>query len=303
MRIAIVGTGGVGGYLGAKLWKAGHELLFLARGEHLARMQQHGLLLESVEGNIRVQADFTDSAAGREPCDLIIIAVKSYDTTGAADIIRPIVRQESTILSIQNGVENEDLLASLFGAEKILGGVALIISIIASPGVVRHSGGTGVFKFGEMDGSISSRCKELEAVFQSAEIRATAVENLPKSLWEKWVFICGVGGMTAWARSTIGEILASASHRHMLEQVIHEAAEVARARGVDPFVGLEEKTMGHIKRLSAESTSSMYYDLTHGKRLEIEALNGAAVRFGRTLNVPTPANEKIYQDLLPFAGN
>lgn len=301
MRIAIIGSGGVGGYLGAKLWKAGNDVNFVARGNHLAAMQQHGLRLESPEGNFTAKGIFTDNLDGFMPFDLIIIGVKSIDTESTVKLARPVMMKDTIVLSIQNGVENEDLLARSLGNRYVLGGAAYIFSTIGSPGVIRHEGGAGKFKFGEMDGNVSQRCIVLQQVFQHADIKGEAVENIQRVLWDKWIFICGLSGMTAYTRKPIGEILADTSLKLMLQHVLHEAATAARIKGIDLFNGFEEKAITHYQRLPYPSTSSMYYDITHGKRVEVEALNGAVVRFGKELNIQTPANDMIYKSLKPFS--
>lgn len=301
MRIAIIGTGGVGGYLGAKLWKAGNEVVFVARGEHLRAMQQNGLKLQSPEGDFLVRATFTDNLEKVEPFDLIIIAVKSFDTISVARLAKSAVKDDTMILSIQNGVENEDILARHLGKQHVLTGIAYIFSTICEPGIIRHEGGTGKFKIGEMDGTISARCNQLKETFLNAGMKCETVENIQRILWEKWIFICGLGGMTAYSRKSIGEILADAHLRSMLSEVIHEATSIARAKKIDPFTNTEEKAIAHYERLPFPSTSSMYYDITHNKRIEVEALNGAVVRFGKELKISTPANQKIYNTLKPSA--
>jgi len=299
MRIAIIGSGGVGGYLGAKLWKAGNEVVFVARGSHLSAMKQNGMKLESPEGDMIVRATFTDNLNDSLPFDIFIIAVKSFDTISAAQIVKPLVKNDTVIFTVQNGVD--DVLAESIGKKCVIPGVAYIFSMIASPGVIRHEGGTGKFKFGEIDGSIGERCFKLREVFHEAGIKCEIMENIRRSLWEKWIFICGLGGMTAHTRKPIGGILSDAATKSMLYGVIQEATMIARAKRIDPFTGMEEKTMAHFDRLPYRSTSSMYYDITNGKRVEVEAINGAVVRFGRGLNIDTPANEKIYDSLKRYA--
>ncbi len=297
LRIAIIGTGGVGGYLGAKLWKTGHDLIFIARGEHLAAMRETGLRLESPDGDIQARGTFEASLDERHPCDLIIIAVKSFDTLAAAQLARPAVRENTMVMSIQNGVENEDQIGGILGPEHMIGCAAYIFSTIDRPGVVRHEGGTGKFKFGEMNDRLSDRCTGLQRTLEEAGVLGEAVGNIRQILYEKWIFICGLGGMTAFARAPIGDILANPPFRSMLREIVHEAAQVARANKIGAFEGFEEKAQAHFGRLPHGSTSSMYYDVTHEKRVEIEALNGAAVRFGRMLQIDTPANGKVYEEL------
>ncbi len=301
MRIAIIGSGGVGGYLGAKLWKTGNDVVFVARGNHLTTMQQNGLRLESPEGSFTAKATFTDNLDSFMPFDLIIIGVKSFDTESAVKLARPVLKNDTIVLSIQNGVENENIIARSLGNQYVIGGVAYIFSTIGKPGVIRHEGGTGKFKFGEMDGTVSDRCKKLMQVFLDAGIIGEAVENISRSLWEKWIFICGLSGMTAYARKPIGEILADASLNSMLQEVVSEAVSISRTKGIDKFTNIEEKMLAHYQRLPHQSTSSMYYDLINGKRVEVEALNGAVVRFGNQYRIPTPINKRIYDALNQYA--
>jgi len=301
MRIAIIGSGGVGGYLGAKLWKSGNEVAFVARGAHLAAMQQNGLRLESPGGEIDVKATFAPTLDSTEPFDLIIVGVKSHGTEAAAHLALPVLKNDTIVMTIQNGIENEEILSAILGKEHIIPAAAYIISTIASPGVIRHEGGTGKFKFGETDGSVSPRCKMLEQIFTQAGIVGEAVEDIRKALWWKFIFICGQGGMTAYTRSPIGKILEDYKLKAMLWGVVHEAASVGKAQGVDTFEDVEEKVLAHCARLPAATTSSMFYDLSHGKKVEVEALNGAVVRFGKNLSVATPLNENIYTALKPFA--
>lgn len=301
MRILIYGAGGVGAYLGSKLFHAGHDTVFIARGNHLLAMQQHGLLLESQEGDLRVRTTFVESPAGLSPFDLIIMAVKSFDTTDAAMQCRSVVNEATSVLSIQNGVENTELLGKILGKEFVIGGSAYIFSTISHPGVVRHHGGTTRFRIGETDGSVSARLTSIADVFNGAGIICETVIDIRRVMWEKFIFICGAGGVTAYARKTVGEILEDPASRNMLSEVIHEAAEVARAMKVDPFDGIEEKLEENFRRMPPSNTSSMYYDLTHAKHVEVEALNGTIVRLAKQYSVTVPQNELIYTSLLPYA--
>lgn len=301
MRIAIIGTGGVGGYLGVKLHHAKNDVVFVARGDHLRAMQKNGIKLESPEDNLTVEATFTDTLVGYEPFDCVIIGVKSFDTRAAAETAGPAIGDDSAIMSIQNGVENEEIIARLLGRRHVITGIAYIFSTILAPGIIRHEGGAGKFRFGEMDGTVSERCRALEKIFRLAGMDGEATGNIGKFLWQKWIFICALGGMTAFAKKPIGDILKDAKHRKMMEEVISEASTVARGMYSDPFMNSEKLTIAHCERLQPASTSSMYYDLTHGKRVEVGALNGAVVRFGKKLHLSTPANEAIYNSLKQYA--
>jgi 2-dehydropantoate 2-reductase len=296
-----MGAGGIGGYIGAKLYKGGHDVTFVARGQHLQALKQKGLQLVSPEGNVTVKTTFTDSLFRHPQVDLIIISVKSFDTLSAIETLRPVVASDTIILSMQNGIENEELLSNSFGSNRVLAGVAYIFSIITEPGIISHIGGAGKFKFGEINGKISDRTNKLETIFQNSGINAQASDQIFKSLWEKWFFICGLGGMTAYTKKTIGEILSDNNLLKMLEEVILEAVKIGRKQEIGQFINAEEKVLAHCQRLHPSSTSSMYHDATTGKRVEVEALNGAVVRFGNKLGIATPANSLIYDRLKIFS--
>jgi 2-dehydropantoate 2-reductase len=301
MKILVYGTGGVGGYLASKLWNAGHSVVCIARGSHLAAMKQNGLTLKGPEGDLVVKATFLDSPDGHPPFDLIIISVKSFDTHEAALRCRTVTGEQTAVLTIQNGVENEALLGSILGDGRIIGGVAYIFSTIEGPGVIRHHQGVTRFRIGEMDGNLSPRVKALERTFLDAGIGCDAVGAMIKILWEKFIFLAALAGTTAHSRTSIGRILEDPSLHEMLSRAVHETAEVGRAAAIDAFEGIEARAEANFGKMPAESTSSMYYDLTHGKRIEIDALSGAVVRLARSFPVGVPTHELIYRSLKSYA--
>lgn len=301
MRILILGTGGVGGYIGAKLCDAGGEVTFLARGRHLAAMQENGLTLEGPGDNITARGVFTDSVSNLPPFDVIIVAVKSQDTWDVAHMCRACVHNDTIVLTIQNGVENAEILGEVLGSGNILGGIAFIFSTIAAAGIIHHHGGITKFKIGESDGSQTPRCTMVAELFHHAGMDLEVVPDIRRAMWEKFIFICGLGGMTAYTRSSIGDILRNDKLHGMLQKVVSEAAEVARIKKIDRFIGIEDKADAHYHRLHPGNTSSMCYDVMHGKRVEVKALNGAVVRFGQALQKPCPFNTNILNALLPYA--
>ncbi len=298
MKIAIVGAGGVGGYLGAKLCHQGHDVTLVARGDHLTAIRKQGLRLESVDGDLHVQPPADRKLPAGSSFDLFIVAVKSFDTESAAAIIRPAMKTGSAVLTIQNGTENEDILGRTLGPGNIIGGIAWIFSTIGEPGTIRHTGGTGKFVIGELDGTISPRIQQIESAMRTARITIAVTDDIRRMLWEKWIFISAVGGMTASARKTIGEIRSDTVLANDLEAIVGEAVQVAQKKTGEDFSLTFSRTMARIQRLPPSGTSSMHYDITHGKRTEADALNGLAVRLGRELGLPVPVNERIYQTLL-----
>jgi 2-dehydropantoate 2-reductase len=300
VNVTVMGTGGLGGYFGGLLAQAGHRVTFIARGPHLeALRRQGGIMLRTVHGDIFGPGDAADSPGGAPPADLILFTVKSYDTAPAAERLRPAVGPDTAILSLQNGVDNEEILARMFGAERVLGGLVYILSTIQAPGVVHQAGGPRKVTFGEWIGGMSERVRHYEGLFKEAGILAAVSDDVAREKWVKFAFICALGGMTALTRLPIGEIRTSPPTWAMFRQIVEEVVAVGRARGVALGSEVVESHVALAAALEPDGTSSLYYDLTHGKRLEIDALHGTAVRYGREVGVPTPACAAVYAVLLP----
>lgn len=300
LNVTVMGAGGLGGYFGGLLAQCGHRVTFVARGAHLeALRRQGGIHLRTVHGEFSIPARATaDPGDGPTP-NLIFFSVKSFDTRQAAESLEGTLGPETVILSVQNGVENEEILAQMFGAERILGGNVYLLATIQTPGTIEQSGGPRTLNFGEWRGGMSERVRRLEAAFREAGINATASEDIVREKWVKFALICAQAGMTALTRLPIGEIRASPPTWAMYRQLLEEVVAVGQARGVSLDGRVVEDHLALAGRLEPNYTSSMYYDLTHGKRLEIEALHGTAVRYGREAGIPTPACAAVYAALLP----
>ncbi len=295
-----MGTGGLGGYYGGLLAQAGHRVSFIARGAHLeALRRQGGIRLSTVHGEIFGPGVATDVPGGEPSPDLVLFTVKSYDTEVVAQMLRLAVGSQTAILSLQNGVDNEEILARVFGADRILGGLVYILSVIEAPGVVTQTGGPRMVTFGEWNGGVSERVTRLAGLFKDAGWLATISVDIAREKWVKFSFICALGGMTALTRLPIGEIRACAPTWAMFRQIVEEVVAVARARGVTLGPEVVDGHLALAMRLEPDGTSSLHYDLTHGKRLETEALHGTVVRYGREAGVPTPACAAVYAALLP----
>ena len=302
MKIGVVGTGGIGGYFGALLARAGHEVFCLARGEHLKAIQEKGLRVESVVGEFTVRPRATGDPAAIGPVELLLFCVKTYDTDEAAQAVRLLVGDRTAILTLQNGVESADRIAAAVGPGRVLPGAAYIFSGIAAPGLIRQTAGPRKIVFGEPVGPPSARAKAILAACRAAEISAELTDQIARVLWEKWAFICAQGGVTALTRLPIGEVRACAETWALFRGVVEEVAAVASARGIALTPGLVENILGQAARLEPQTASSLSNDLGAGRRLEIEALNGAVVRLGRESGVPTPLNVAIYGALKPYEG-
>jgi 2-dehydropantoate 2-reductase len=300
MRIVVMGAGGTGGYFGAKLARAGEDVTFVARGAHLDAIRAHGLRVKSaLEGEWTVRAPAVEDVAGLPPAEVVLFCVKSFDTGPAALLIRPVVGPETGVLSIQNGVDNEDTVAGIVGGGHVLGGVAQVFSTIEAPGVIRHSL-LGRLIFGEMDGRETARARAFLAACERASIPAEISPNVLRALWEKYVYLTAHAGMTAVTRCSAQVIRETPETRHMYRLLLEEMAALARAAGAGVDEGVVERSLRLLDSLGGNAYSSLHHDLTRGKRLELEALHGHAVRLGTRYGVPTPTLFAVYAALRPY---
>ena len=316
MRIAVMGTGGVGGYFGGMLARAGHDVTFIARGPHLAAIRHNGLRVGTVHGTFSVKPGLptaarvgpglptaaplaTDNPDEVGPVDLVLFCVKTYHTQEAGQAIAPLIGKDTLILSLQNGVDNEGKLAAIYGWDHVLGGVCYIASTITAPGVITQVSGPRSIVFGEMDGSITPRAQRVQQALVQAGIDTTLSDNIQKALWTKFLFICALSGVASVARATLGEMIAVPEARELLRDTMAEVEAVARARGVALEAGIVDRMMRMAEGFAPESKPSMLVDIERGNRVEIDALNGAVARMGAELGVPTPANRFIYAALKP----
>ncbi len=299
MRIVVMGSGGTGGYFGAKLARAGEDVTFVARGAHLEAIRARGLRVRSaIEGEWTVRAPAVERLDGQPPADLILFCVKAFDTDAAALAIRPAVGPETGVLSIQNGVEGEEALARIVGPGHVLGGAAQVLATIEGPGVIAHTV-MGRIVFGEMEGRETPRARAFLEACGRASIPAEISADIRRTLWEKYVMIVAHSGMTAVTRCPAGVIRALPETRRMYRLLLEEMAAVARAAGTSVESGIVERVLGLLDSQPGGFYSSLHYDLTHGKRLELETLQGHAVRLGERLGVPTPTLFAVYAALRP----
>jgi 2-dehydropantoate 2-reductase len=301
MRIAVVGAGGVGGYFGGRLALAGEDVHLLARGPHLAAIREEGLRVRSVAGDFEVAVPATDDPAEVGPCDDVLFCVKSYDTEVAAALLEPLIAEATAVVSLQNGIDNEEKIGRAVGREHVLGGVAFIFSTIAEPGVINQIGGPRRILFGEMDGSKSERAEGLAVACRAAGIDAAASDDIRRLLWDKLAFICAHAGVTAGVRLPIGEVREIPETMHTFRHIVDEVRAVAAAEGVELGRDVVERHVAFARSLEAGSFSSLYHDLVHGRRMELEALHGEVVRRARSHGVPVPVCETIYGLLRPWA--
>jgi 2-dehydropantoate 2-reductase len=299
MKIAVMGSGGVGGFYGGRLANAGYDVTFVARGAHLAAMREHGLTIENeAQGDILVKdVKVTDDPASIGAVDLVIIAVKLWDTESAARAVKPIIGEHTGVLSLQNGVIKDDILRGEFGASAVMGGVAYVGTHIARPGVILQTGTLQRLLFGEYDGSRSSRAEQLLEALLKAGIEAELSTDIRRTLWEKYVFLVGLSGTTTTMRNPIGPIREHPQTRAFLLDLMKEAVAVGRAHGANLPENYAEQRLQFADTVAPSMSSSMHHDLEQGNPLEVPWLSGGVVQLGREVGVATPANRAVWDIL------
>ncbi|MDX1575287.1 MAG: 2-dehydropantoate 2-reductase [Kiloniellales bacterium] len=303
MRFVIVGAGGVGGYFGARLAAAGHQVTFIARGAHGAAMASGGLTVRSELGDLHIDepAVFTDPAAAGA-CDFLLLCVKMQDLVPLADTLRPLISPGTAVVPLQNGVEAEEMLRKALGPDCVMGGVAYIFAHIAEPGKIQHVGQVARLAFGELDGQETERQKALLAACAAAGIGAEATGSIDDRIWRKFALLAPLAGATCLGRCPVGGVRADPRLWAKLVAMVGEAVALGRVRGVSLPEDLEARTLKAVNQLDAGMKTSMLTDLEAGKPLELEWLNGAVVRLGREAGLATPANAEVVAALRPLAG-
>jgi 2-dehydropantoate 2-reductase len=299
MRIAVFGTGGAGGYFGAQLALAGEDVVFIARGDHLRAMRATGLRLETLSGETIIRTEATDNPAEAGNVDAVLVGVKAWQVTDAANAMRPLVGPDTVVVPLQNGVEAATELTAIF-ASNTLGGMCGTLSFIVGPGHIRSVGGQNFIKFGELDNKATERVERLRQCFAHAKVSVEVPANIVKALWDKFLMVTSFGGVGSITRAPIGVTRAIPETRRLLEQCLQEALAVAKARNVPMADTAVADTMKFYDALPANGTTSLQRDIADGKMTELEYWNGAVVRLGREVAVPTPTNQFIYDCLLPW---
>ncbi len=303
VRIAIVGSGGVGGYFGGRLAAAGADLtdvVFLARGAHLQALRTSGLRLESPKGDLHLpQVTATDDPSTIGPVDVVLFAVKLYDTESAIRMLPPLIGDNTVVVPLQNGVDAVATLASEVGPPHVAGGVAHISAVVAEPGVIRHTAMDRLL-FGELDGARSPRLERLLDACRAAGFQATLSDHVDVEIWSKFVRLSVLSGMTAVTRSPIGPLRDDPDLFAMVQAAALEAMAVTRKKGIALPIGMFDDAVKMMQALPPQTKSSMLEDLERGRRLELPWLSGAVVRIGRETGVETPIHRFIETVLKPY---
>lgn len=301
MKVAVMGSGGVGGYYGGLLARQGHPVGFIARGAHLAALRRDGLQVKSVHGDFTVAPVLaTDDPAEIGPVDLVLVCVKTPAVEEAAQAIRPMVGAETMVMGLQNGIEAPTQIGAVVGPEHVVGGATWVSSAIEAPGVIRQFSQFRRIVLGELDGRVTGRVQDLAAVLGSTGADVEVTEDIQKVLWTKFLFISAVSGVGSLTRLSFGEYRAVPATREvLLRGLMAEVETVGRAEGVDLDADVADQALAFIDRAAPEVRASMQRDVEAGRPSELESMIGVIGRKGRKLGIPTPVADLMYAALLP----
>jgi len=301
LKVAVIGAGGVGGYFGGLLARAEHDVTFIARGAHLAAIKKNGLRVQSqLDGAFTVPGKATENTEEAGEQDLVLFTVKMYHNSDALDSLAPLIGPQTVVLTLQNGIDNGDILAEAVGEEHVMIGSAYMEGRISEPGVVTQ-GGPGIAAFGEMKVGISRRGENLLQQFQESGWRVNLHENMPGMLWKKFAYIAGSAAVCAAANCVYEEMRTKPETRKLIHDAIEEVLAVGRARGAPIMSDSLAWAMDSLDRFPGQGRASMAKDFTDQRPVELEGLTGTVVRMAREADVPTPTNDFLYAILKPMA--
>lgn len=301
MNIVVYGIGGVGGFFGGKLAKAGHNVTFIVRGKHLEAIRKNGLTVKSIDGDFHATPTLaTDDISGLPKADLVFLAVKSWQVTEAAMAIKPIIGKNTAVVPLQNGADNADKLLAVLDKENVLGGLCRIISKMESPGVINHFAFDPQVVVGELNNKPSKRTKAIKDLFDKAGVACLIAPDIQAAIWAKFLFIATISGLGGLTRAEMGVMREDTFLRGLMVKTANEILAVARAKNINIDQETIDKAFKSIDGQAHHATASMQRDIMEGKPSELENFNGYIVKEGQRLGVPTPINEFIYRSLLPM---
>ncbi|AOW20908.1 ketopantoate reductase family protein [Urechidicola croceus] len=305
MKILIYGTGGVGGYYGARLEEAGNDVTFIARGKHLKAIQKNGLYLKSIDGDYLVSnVKVTDSIADlKTDFDLIILGVKSWQVEKVAQDIKPILREKTMVLPLQNGADNTDKLLKVLDEKHVLAGLCKIYSKVDDYGIINHFAHTPELILGELNNEKSERILEVKSAFETAKFKTTIPEDIFSEIWKKFMFICTVSGLGGLTRVSIGAMVESEETKNLLRNTAEEIYKIAIAKRINLPTNIVDGIMKFIENQPYDSTASTQRDIMEGRPSELENFNGYIVEQGKKYGIETTVNSFIYNCLLPQENN
>jgi 2-dehydropantoate 2-reductase len=300
MRIAVFGTGAVGGYFGGRLALSGQEVVFIARGDHLRALQTQGLRVDSLAGDFIVNpVQATDDPSRVGVVDIVLVGVKAWQVPEAALAMRVLVGKGTCIVPLQNGVDAPAQIAAVLGKQAVLGGLCRIASQLAGPGYIRHTGIEPYIAFGELNNQHSDRVLQLKAAFEQAGVRVDVPDNIQSAMWEKFIFIASISGIGAITGAPVGIFRQLPETRQMLKQVLQEIAAVSKGHKVHLEEAVADRILAMIDEMPAGTMASMQRDILEGRPSELGSQTGAVVRLGLESGVATPTNNMIYASLIP----
>ncbi|HTT49260.1 MAG TPA: 2-dehydropantoate 2-reductase [Pseudolabrys sp.] len=296
MRIAAMAAGAVGGYFGARMAAAGHDVFFIARGANLAAMTTNGLKVESVHGDLHLpKVNATDDPKSVGPVDIVLFAVKLWDTEKAAELARPLIGPNTRLITFQNGVDSVERIAPILGQEHTVCGIAAIATVIDSPGVIKHTSAFAAIRFGHADKHADPVLQAFAEAGKAAKLDIAISEDIEVDRWHKFIFLTAMSGSTAALRSPIGPIIADPELRAFFKQLMEEATAVGRAKGIKLDQAFVDARMAFVMNVVEPTmVASMAHDLDRGNRLELDWLSGKVRALGRELGIPTPASDAVY---------
>lgn len=289
-------AGAVGGYFGARLAAAGHDVFFIARGAHRDAIVKNGLKIESVLGDMHLaKPNVTDDPAEVGPVDIVLFAVKLWDTESAAEAARPLLGPDSRLITFQNGIDSVDRLSAVLGADRVVGGAAYIATVMASPGVIRHTSQFAILRIGRADKKPDAKLSAFVDAGKAAKLDINLSADIQRELWQKFIFLTAMAGSTASLRSTIGPIIADPELREFFHALMEEAFAVGKAKGVAlDHAYIDERMNFLVNKIEPGMRASMAHDLERGNRLELDWLAGKVRALGREFGIPTPASDTVY---------
>lgn len=289
-------AGAVGGYFGARLAAAGHDVFFIARGAHRDAIVKNGLKIESVHGDMHLaKPNVTDDPAEAGPVDIVLFAVKLWDTESAAEAARPLLGPDSRLITFQNGIDSVDRLSAVLGADRVVGGAAYIATVMASPGVIRHTSQFAILRIGRADKKPDAKLSAFVDAGKAAKLDINLSADIQRELWQKFIFLTAMAGSTASLRSTIGPIIADPELREFFHALMEEAFAVGKAKGVAlDHAYIDERMNFLVNKIEPGMRASMAHDLERGNRLELDWLAGKVRALGREFGIPTPASDTVY---------
>lgn len=301
MRIVVIGTGGVGGYFGARLTEAGENVTFVARGAHLEAIKSRGLTVYSALGDMHLRdVQCTENTRDIGHADIVMIAVKLWATDEAIQTAKPLLGKNTGIISFQNGILAEESLIAAYSSQHAMGGVANIAALIEEPGVIRHNGNMASLAFGELNNTQSERAQSLLIACSRANIKAEIPDDINRAIWEKYIRLVTMSAMTTLCRMPIGPIRDEVHTRNLLSQILAEIIDVGKAKGLKFSDNVLQEQLDIIDGYPPSMVASMCGDLRRGYPLEVPWFSGTIVRLGKELNIPTPANGFVYAALKLF---